>query len=78
MAQTRTREQNMSKDEIDLAIQVLTSIKAIRGRYASGDPGQELTQGMLTVLRGDGKSALCGNIATAIDAANRNKKVVEA
>jgi hypothetical protein len=66
----------LSEKDIEQISQAMGAIRLIRNHYASGVDGQRLMQEVLTMLRAG--NLVCKNIADAIDAANRNKRVQEA
>jgi hypothetical protein len=67
----------LSERDIQKITQALGPIRLIRNHYASGPEGQRLMQDVLKMLRA-GHSLVCQNIADAIDAANRVKRVQDA
>lgn len=67
----------MQAKDMERVEQTLGAIKLIRAHYASGEKSQQLMQEILTIVRGDGSNIFCANMADAIDAANRVRRVQE-
>jgi hypothetical protein len=71
-----TQDGLLSEAEIQKIENAMGAIRLIRNHHASSEPGQKLMQEVLTMLRA-GDSLVCQNIAEAINAANRMKRVIE-
>ena len=61
--------------DIEKIIQALHTILYFKNNYPSTTEGQRIIQEALKVLKGDGRSLLCANVAVAIDASLSNKEV---
>ena len=61
--------------DIEKIIQALHTILYFKNNYPSTTEGHRIIQETLKVLKGDGRSLLCTNVAIAIDASLSNKGV---
>ena len=66
--------ENWNQD-IEKIIQALHTILYFKNNYPSTTEGNRIMQETIKVLKGDGRSLLCTNVAIAIDASLRNKEV---
>ena len=66
--------ENWNQD-IEKIIQALHTILYFKNNYPSTTEGNRIVQETIKVLKGDGRSLLCANVAVAIDASLSNKEV---
>ena len=66
--------ENWNQD-IEKIIQALHTILYFKNYYPSTTEGNRIVQETIKVLKGDGRSLLCANVAVAIDASLSNKEV---
>ena len=68
-----TQDGLLSEADIQKIENAMGAIRLIRNHYASGEPGQNLIQEILTMLRA-GDRLVCQNVADAIDCAKPHER----